>query len=447
LSALQEWYRYVDSLVRPSRKFEELEEWWVPDDALGRGEATARSDEVARMRVERAEAGHLTPDEVPPAPTSSGTDRTPIPLPRSAPPPAVRLPVPIRPVPPPVDPRAVVARLSGRVDDGPPSVQWTTIPGECKIPDLDEFIPNLGSPSSPGTATREFIEGVARFQAPPRRIEEPPPPPTAPPLPEREADVPPPTHVENRRILDTFDPGAWRTSSGPSRETREPPPAPTLSFEPEAAPPVTEAEAVVPKVAVVLEPILLPFLPVDVPTSTPNDEIEPGLPEETSINERSGLPTIGSIREGLPRTMERLLQIPTAEEVAQNSYKSPFRETREELIHRLFDPPLTLEDTARLLGVCPTTVRRYTNKGLLRHYRTQGNQRRFRLSDLLAFLERWGDAGPEAGALGGSASTRRTSKGGAKSPRRSTKPTGGSRDGKTGDKAAAPEDAGRPDAD
>lgn len=74
-------------------------------------------------------------------------------------------------------------------------------------------------------------------------------------------------------------------------------------------------------------------------------------------------------------------------DVAQNSYKSTFRETREELVQRLLDPPLTLEETARLLGVCPTTVRRYTNKGQLSHFRTTGNQRRFRLSDVLEFLE------------------------------------------------------------
>ena len=78
---------------------------------------------------------------------------------------------------------------------------------------------------------------------------------------------------------------------------------------------------------------------------------------------------------------------PADEEVAQNSYKRPFRESRLELIQRLLDPTLSLEDTARLLNVCPTTVRRYTNKGLLRHQRTQGDQRRFKLSDVLAFLE------------------------------------------------------------
>ncbi|HUV03791.1 MAG TPA: helix-turn-helix domain-containing protein [Armatimonadota bacterium] len=73
-------------------------------------------------------------------------------------------------------------------------------------------------------------------------------------------------------------------------------------------------------------------------------------------------------------------------ETAQGSYKN-FKETREQLLERLLDPSLTLEDTARILNVCPTTVRRYTNRGLLKHFRTAGNQRRFRLSDVLAFLE------------------------------------------------------------
>jgi excisionase family DNA binding protein len=75
-----------------------------------------------------------------------------------------------------------------------------------------------------------------------------------------------------------------------------------------------------------------------------------------------------------------------AEEIAQHSYKS-FKESRTSLIERLLDPSVSLEDAARLLNVCPTTVRRYTNRGVLRHFRTAGNQRRFRLSDVLAFME------------------------------------------------------------
>lgn len=76
-----------------------------------------------------------------------------------------------------------------------------------------------------------------------------------------------------------------------------------------------------------------------------------------------------------------------SEEVAQHSYKT-FRETRGELIQRLLDPTISLEEAARVLDVCPTTVRRYTNRGVLPHFRTAGNQRRFRLSDVLSFMEK-----------------------------------------------------------
>ena len=64
------------------------------------------------------------------------------------------------------------------------------------------------------------------------------------------------------------------------------------------------------------------------------------------------------------------------------------KQTREELIERLLDPTLTVSETASLLGVCPTTVRRYTKRGVLNCFRTPGNQRRFRLSDVLDFMER-----------------------------------------------------------
>jgi excisionase family DNA binding protein len=73
--------------------------------------------------------------------------------------------------------------------------------------------------------------------------------------------------------------------------------------------------------------------------------------------------------------------------VAQRYYKTETKESRQELIARLTNPVLSLEDTARLLGVCPATVRRYTDRGWLHHFRTEGNQRRFRLSDIVQFLE------------------------------------------------------------
>jgi len=68
--------------------------------------------------------------------------------------------------------------------------------------------------------------------------------------------------------------------------------------------------------------------------------------------------------------------------------QTPAKKTRDELVERLLDPVLTLQETAILLDVCSTTVRRYTNRGVLNCFRTPGNQRRFRLSDVISFMER-----------------------------------------------------------
>ena len=76
--------------------------------------------------------------------------------------------------------------------------------------------------------------------------------------------------------------------------------------------------------------------------------------------------------------------------VTANYYRGEFKETRQELIRRLLDPELSLEETSRLLGVCPATVRRYTNREWLEHHRTAGGQRRFRLSNVVKFLEEHG---------------------------------------------------------
>jgi excisionase family DNA binding protein len=87
------------------------------------------------------------------------------------------------------------------------------------------------------------------------------------------------------------------------------------------------------------------------------------------------------------RRLELLSQVRTTTQ-DEDAGKTRSRESRVELVQRLVDPTLTLEETALLLGVCPTTVRRYTNKGILPHFRTQGNQRRFRFSDVIEFLEK-----------------------------------------------------------
>lgn len=67
-------------------------------------------------------------------------------------------------------------------------------------------------------------------------------------------------------------------------------------------------------------------------------------------------------------------------------YQRSRGESKEQILSRITNPELSLEEAAKLLGVCPATVRRYTNKGWLRHHRTKGNQRRFRLSDIAEFV-------------------------------------------------------------
>lgn len=67
--------------------------------------------------------------------------------------------------------------------------------------------------------------------------------------------------------------------------------------------------------------------------------------------------------------------------------KPSHEETREELLERLVNPTITLDEASKIMGVCKATVRRYTAKGILPHYRTPGNQRRFKLNDIINFLE------------------------------------------------------------
>lgn len=108
--------------------------------------------------------------------------------------------------------------------------------------------------------------------------------------------------------------------------------------------------------------------------ATPSTTIDPELQEVWST---------------LPRNVEFLCRF-YDDSVTANYYRSEFKETRQDLIRRLLDPELSLEETSRLLGVCPATVRRYTNRGWLSHHRTTGGQRRFRLSHVVMFVEKHG---------------------------------------------------------
>jgi len=96
-----------------------------------------------------------------------------------------------------------------------------------------------------------------------------------------------------------------------------------------------------------------------------------------------------SVWETLPKNIEFLCSF-YDDSVTSRYYRGEFKESRQELIRRLLDPELSLEETSRLLGVCPATVRRYTNREWLTHHRTTGGQRRFRLSDIVAFVEAHG---------------------------------------------------------
>jgi len=86
--------------------------------------------------------------------------------------------------------------------------------------------------------------------------------------------------------------------------------------------------------------------------------------------------------------IERITKTPSAsQENASSRQRSVQGESREDILERLVNPTITLEEAAKIMGICKATVRRYTAKGILPHYRTPGNQRRFKLNDIINFLE------------------------------------------------------------
>jgi excisionase family DNA binding protein len=123
----------------------------------------------------------------------------------------------------------------------------------------------------------------------------------------------------------------------------------------------------------------------------PEPKADPvGSDKEDPVAEASVIPSItdslaedGAIWRALPENVRRLAHL--SADLLPDA--APQSSERRQLIERLLNPLLSLEDTARLLGVCTATVRRYANKGALAHQRTIGQQRRFLLSDVLALLE------------------------------------------------------------
>ena len=125
----------------------------------------------------------------------------------------------------------------------------------------------------------------------------------------------------------------------------------------------------------------------------PAPEAEPAprpQPDPREVVERLDVP-MPSLRERLTAVLARQTQLPLdieARQAVSEGVEGSPRETRDALVQRLLDPTLTLEEVSVLLGVCRTTVRRYTDRGVLRCFRTPGNQRRFHLTDVLDFMER-----------------------------------------------------------
>lgn len=104
--------------------------------------------------------------------------------------------------------------------------------------------------------------------------------------------------------------------------------------------------------------------------------------------ERSGNSMKDRLRQLQARQRQLPMEVEEPEEEGEEAQPRRATETRQQLVQRLLDPTLTLREAALLIDVCPTTVRRYTDRGLLNCFRTPGNQRRFSLSDVLEFLER-----------------------------------------------------------
>ncbi len=210
---------------------------------------------------------------------------------------------------------------------------------------------------------------------------------------EEEKDAAEPAEGEELEAEQAEIEEAVEVEAGP--EVAEPPPTP-VSAEEEAAEPegseVAEPDESVAEVAEEPEPE---------PEPAPEPQAEASETEST-VSDRAEV--LASLREQLERAgqnmSERLEQLQARQrqlpidiheaqgQEEDSGGRKRASETRQELVQRLLDPTLTLREASLLLEVCPTTVRRYTNRGLLNCFRTPGNQRRFHLSDILDFMER-----------------------------------------------------------
>lgn len=284
------------------------------------------------------------------------------------------------------------------LDDEPASPPQAKAKASVPVPSTPEPAvpaPPPATPVTPSQSARVSPPPLARVPAPPPLTTMNPPPLKTPPVPPSTAPKPIPTGTGTPKPAPPQSslPNLWGLDT-------EIPEFEGFLAKKGASEPTTETP----------KPALKP-LP---PPATKTERRENSTPPKTGSTQRArharnvrpeSVPTGLSIVkawQNVPRHVEILLNMSKQDvsEVAQNSYKRPFAEQRRDLIERILDPILSLEETARLLNVCPTTVRRYTNKGILTCYRKEvehtsdatggkkeTRQRRFRLSDILAFLE------------------------------------------------------------
>ena len=57
------------------------------------------------------------------------------------------------------------------------------------------------------------------------------------------------------------------------------------------------------------------------------------------------------------------------------------------MLERLTNPLISLHEAGVILNLCASTLRRYSDSGVLPHERTAGGQRRFRLKQVLVLLQ------------------------------------------------------------
>ncbi|MBC7808860.1 MAG: hypothetical protein H7145_22225, partial [Akkermansiaceae bacterium] len=103
------------------------------------------------------------------------------------------------------------------------------------------------------------------------------------------------------------------------------------------------------------------------PTEVAEASTRPRRPRSPEPGEEISDGDAAALWKRLPRHIQLLVGMTpeSKEEPAQKYYSRGFKESRQQLIDLLLDPTMNLVDTARVLGVCPTTVRRYNNRGVL----------------------------------------------------------------------------------